>query len=104
MKNLIFCFFILCVGVVMAQTPAPSPAPVPVKTSSIQLDSEGNFVAISAARVASVTKETGKFFITAKGEKFPVLQTSTGRYFVERTSKKTGNVYRQYMPNLTAAK
>jgi hypothetical protein len=98
MKYLMILILILCVSVVMAQNAAPAPAPAPAKTSTIQLDGEGNFVAISAARVASVNTATGKFFITAKGEKFPVKQTSSGRYFVERTSKKTGNIYRQYMP------
>lgn len=34
---------------------------------------------------------------TVKGEKFPVYQTAKGKYYILRTSKKSGKDYKQYL-------
>ena len=60
-------------------------------------DAEGNFTAQKVAKKQSEDKPTGQTFTTAKGEKFPVYITEKGKYYVLRTSKETGNDYKQYL-------
>lgn len=60
-------------------------------------DAEGNFTAQKAPKKQSEDKPTGQTFTTAKGEKFPVYVSEKGRMYVLRTSKETGNDYKQYL-------
>ena len=60
-------------------------------------DAEGNFITQQAPKKQSENKPTGKTFTTAKGDQFPVYITDKGKYYVLRTSKETGNEYKQYL-------
>ena len=45
----------------------------------------------------SITNVKTKFTITKSGVKYPVWKSKRGKYFIVRTSKTTGNVYKQYL-------
>jgi hypothetical protein len=60
-------------------------------------DSTGNYTAVSVGRTKGVDTPTGKTFTNAKGEKFPVFLTSTGRLVYYRISKNTGLSYKVYI-------
>jgi hypothetical protein len=59
-------------------------------------DSSGNFKSVSKSRSSSCSK-TGYTYTDSKGVVYPVYVNDSGRYFVVRTSKKTGNEYKQYL-------
>jgi len=66
--------------------------------TKVTRDQSGNYVTLSATSgKESVKKETGKTLTLKTGEKLPVYESANGKLFVERKSKKTGNVYRQYL-------
>jgi uncharacterized protein YxeA len=65
--------------------------------TKIVRDANGNFVTQKAPKKASEDKATGQTFLTAKGEEFPVYVSERGKYYVLRTSKETGNQYKQYL-------
>jgi hypothetical protein len=60
-------------------------------------DPEGNFITQKSPKKQSEGKPTGQTFTTAKGDKFPVYITDKGKYYVLRTSKESGNEYKQYL-------
>lgn len=43
---------------------------------------------------------TKYFYITASGVKYPIYMTKTGGCFIIRTSTKTGEQYKQYLPEV----
>ena len=47
--------------------------------------------------VDSITNVKTKFTITKSGVVYPVWKSQRGKYFIIRTSKKTGNKYKQYI-------
>lgn len=64
----------------------------------VKQDASGNFIQVSSRGVASAAPvATGKTFTTSKGETFPVYKSAKGRFFVLRTSKKSGKEYKQYL-------
>lgn len=65
--------------------------------TKIVRDANGNFVTQKAPKKASEDKPTGQTFTTSKGEEFPVYVSDRGKYYVIRTSKETGNQYKQYL-------
>jgi hypothetical protein len=65
--------------------------------TKIVRDANGNFVTQKAPKKASEDKPTGQTFTTSKGEEFPVYVSERGKYYVLRTSKETGNQYKQYL-------
>ena len=52
---------------------------------------------IVQVKVKEEPKFTGKYFITATGEVYPIMVSSQGHFFIDRVSKKTGKKYRQYL-------
>lgn len=44
---------------------------------------------------------TKYFYIGADGKKYPIYVSSKGKYFIIKTSKKTGKEYKQYLPEVT---
>ena len=46
---------------------------------------------------AKVTQYT---YIDRDGVKYPIYLSSKGKYFIIKTSKKTGKQYRQYLPKV----
>lgn len=63
---------------------------------TVKKDNSGNYVSVSTVN-KSADKKTGEFFVTSKGEKFPIYVSSTGKYYVIRVSKNTGKEYKQYL-------
>jgi hypothetical protein len=63
-------------------------------------DQAGNYTqVVVAATVESLTKDATKqpgTFTAKDGQTFPVYLSKSGKLFVVRTSKKTGNPYRSY--------
>ena len=48
----------------------------------------------------SDTVLTKYFYITVSGVKYPIYMTKTGECFIIRTSSKTGERYKQYLPEI----
>lgn len=65
--------------------------------TKVKKDLQGNYTTARETGTTTPTRETGKFLILKDGTKLPVLLTSKGKLFVNRTSKKTGKVYKQYL-------
>lgn len=68
-----------------------------VGQTKVKKDLQGNYTTARETGIATPARETGKFLILKDGTKLPVLLTSKVKLFVNRTSKKTGKVYRQYL-------
>ena len=64
--------------------------------TKVKVNAQGDYVSVST-RPASTAKPTGKHYVTRDGQRLPVWQTSTGKLFVNRISKKTGKTYRAYL-------
>lgn len=87
MKKLIATVFIAFVSAVSCQAQ--------IKT---KIDAQGNYVQVSDSGADSVKAvKTGKTFTSTKGETFDVMQSSKGRLFVMRVSKKSGKAYKMYL-------
>jgi len=46
-------------------------------------------------------KKTGYVYVEKDGQAYPVWVSSKGKYFIIKVSKRTGNEYRKYLPELT---
>ena len=57
---------------------------------------DGNYISASANNTTEA-KETGKTYTDAKGQKYPVYTSKSGKLFIIRTSIRTGNKYNQYL-------
>lgn len=57
-----------------------------------------DFQKIQEQRKNAEVKETTFTFTDAKGETHKVYESKNGAFFILRTSKKTGNEYRYYLP------
>lgn len=66
-----------------------------VTGQTVVKDSTGVYTTLKAEKKPD--KKTGEYFKTSKGEKFPIYVSSNGKYYVIRTSKKTGKQYKQYL-------
>lgn len=59
---------------------------------------DGNFYAIKSSKTTSKAATlTSKYYFDSKGVKYSVYVTEKGKYYVLRTSKKTGKEYKQYL-------
>ena len=65
--------------------------------SVVKRNNLGQFEHITPARDSVSYAPTKEIFVDSKGEKYTVYQTKNGKYFVLRTSKKTGKKYREYL-------
>lgn len=71
-----------------------------VPAQTVKRDPAGNFVQVkdtSGRRGGSQAKATGKTFTDGKGNVYPVFVSVNGKYFVRKTSKRTGNEYNCYL-------
>lgn len=64
---------------------------------SVRRDASGNFVAVSSAKARVKPKKTTNTYTDSKGKRWDVYVTDKGRYFVIKTSAKTGKEYRYYL-------
>ena len=44
---------------------------------------------------------TKYYYMASDGTKYPIYMSQNGKYFIIKTSKKTGKEYRQYLPEIT---
>jgi len=64
----------------------------------VKIDSSGNFTSASPVKESKQQSlDTGKLYTDSKGNQYPVYCSASGRLFILRTSKKTGNIYKQYL-------
>lgn len=61
----------------------------------VKKDSLGNYITMKSVKTED--KKTGEFFKDSKGIKYPIYVSSNGKYYVIRTSKKTGKEYKSYL-------
>lgn len=91
MKKLLFAAVVALLSV----TGASAQDKVKKVSASVVMDAQGNFRQVSPS--AAPGKVTGRTFTTSKGEVLQVLESSKGRLYVVRTSKKSGKEYKQYL-------
>ena len=65
--------------------------------SLVKKDNNGFYKSVSRPDTTIGYSATNEHFIDSKGVKYPVFKTKEGKYFVLRTSKKTGKQYREYL-------
>lgn len=66
--------------------------------SLVKRNNLGQFEHVNTSARDSVTySATNEKFVDSKGAVYPVYKTKNGKYFVLRTSKKTGKQYREYL-------
>lgn len=67
-----------------------------VNAQKVQMDSNGNFFSQSDKKSSIIMTE--KLYIDHKNKTvYPVYITDEGRYFIYKTSKKTGKLYKSYL-------
>lgn len=67
------------------------------------IERQGNvFVQKSNGRNSGQVTKTNYVYVDSKGQRDTIYLSSTGKAFVYRVSKKTGNVYKKYLPEVTA--
>ena len=59
-------------------------------------DSNGNYV-MQKSRSSDTDSLTGKKVLATDGNEYSIYVTKNGKYYIIRTSKKTGNEYKQYL-------
>lgn len=65
--------------------------------TKVMKDASGNYVALKQTKKSDPDKLTGNTFTTSNGETLPIYVSENGKYYVLRTSKNTGNQYKQYL-------
>ena len=60
------------------------------------INSKGHY-SISSDSSAVKAVNTGKTFEDKKGTIYPIFKSGKGKFFIVRTSAKTGNTYKQYI-------
>ena len=63
--------------------------------TKVTRDQQGNYVSTTTTKVEP--KNTGKTYTDSKGVKYPVYESANGKLYIIRTSKKSGNQYKQYL-------
>lgn len=65
--------------------------------TKVIIDPSGNYTTSKPVVEKSKDKLLGKVFTTPSGEKLLIYISANNKHYVYRTSKKTGNVYKQYL-------
>lgn len=58
------------------------------------------FTEVSKKKQKEALMPTPYTYVASDGTKYPIYRSSKGKYFIIRTSKKTGKEYRQYLPKV----
>lgn len=67
------------------------------------IEQKGNvFIQKSNSRGSGQVTKTNYIYEDSKGQRDTIYISSTGKAFVFKVSKKTGNVYKKYLPEVTA--
>jgi len=61
-----------------------------------KINSKGHY-SINSDSSAVKAVNTGKTFEDKKGTIYPIFKSGKGKFFIVRTSAKTGNTYKQYI-------
>ena len=59
-----------------------------------------SFTQVSNKKSTGKETKTQYTYTDAKGVKYPVWLSSTGKAFIKKVSKKTGKEYKQYVPEI----
>ena len=59
-----------------------------------------NFYLVKKERAESKATETVYTFTDSKGNVYPIYKTEKGKYFIWKTSQKTGKRYKYYLKDL----
>lgn len=66
------------------------------------IERQGNeFIQKSNSYTKGQVIKTDYVYVDSKGQRDTIYISSTGKAFVYRISKKTGNVYKRYLPEVT---
>ena len=67
------------------------------------IEQKGNvFIQKSNSRGSGKVTKTNYIYEDSKGQRDTIYISPTGKAFVFKVSKKTGNVYKKYLPEVTA--
>ena len=67
------------------------------------IEQKGNvFIQKSNGRGSGQVTKTNYIYEDSKGQRDTIYISSTGKAFVFKVSKKTGNIYKKYLPEVTA--
>lgn len=69
---------------------------VVMNAQNIKLEGK-TYMSAKTSRSKEEPKATGYDWQDSKGNKYPILISSTGSCFIVKTSQKTGKEYRQYL-------
>ena len=73
------------------------------QTKSSNIERHGNeFVQKSNRADSSTVIKTNYVYVDSKGQRDTIYLSQNKKAFVYRVSKKTGNVYKRYLPEVTA--
>jgi len=62
-----------------------------------KINSKGHYSISSDSSQTVKAVNTGKTFEDKKGVVYPIFKSGKGKFFIVRTSAKTGNTYKQYL-------
>lgn len=66
------------------------------------IERKGNTFIQKSSRGSGQVTKTNYIYEDSKGQRDTIYISSTGKAFVFKVSKKTGNVYKKYLPEVTA--
>lgn len=68
-------------------------------SQNVSLDAKGNFYAVNVKKEKPVFTDTitGKIYTNSKGIEYPVFVSRNQKYYIWKTSGKTGNRYKHYL-------
>ena len=58
---------------------------------------DGTYQSVTKERAKTEAVSTGKVFQTKDGTKYPIFESKNGKFFIIRTSQKSGAKYNQYL-------
>lgn len=94
MKHFIVIITMLLLGfAAQAQTTATKKPSKP----NVEMTDDGNFKATPRTTAMSTATKTDKTYTDRDGQVFPVYVSKNGKYFVVKTSKKSGKKYNYYL-------
>lgn len=66
---------------------------------------QGNTFVQDSSKSNKIKKDTPTltkyYYLASDGTKYPIYMSNSGKYFIIRTSNKTGKQYKQYLPEVT---
>ena len=72
-----------------------------IGASAQNVQRQGNtFTQVTNKKSVGQETKTQYTYKDSKGVEYPIYLSSTGKAFIKRVSKKTGNEYKQYLPEI----